>query len=597
MVKCKLSREDVAALEVVADAKPAFSNNLVTDHIDLKWILKRKKQQTAATTPSAGSSPNNATPSPTAEKGQDQAANSSGDKTEEKFTYAPPPCPLLTLHSLDASEPPPLGSTLINSPRSAFVILRNGYNVAQLCQVDKQKYFNDGLLDGVTVETVQMRIATENRRRAERLFSLLAEYDNLASQSSMDEVVEAIRHHKYAAVEETDQNVERIRSIPHYVHAGKLDLSVLDGDCVDVLVKSRDKTMGEIRRVLNQRDKILQHEIELERRVREKERKQAEESRRAQEATIAARDERAQEQRKKRIIVQDRVNKLLNDQQILTDQRRAAIVQERRTQEQRAAERKAFDRCAAATLAEARARRRENAKQQEAMMAEERKEVLVEKGELQSRIHARQLQLKKEELVARSLEFNERARRRREFIEKTAAQRKQEQREALDAVLEITEARAREFERQRERRREEKKRTAAERAARGATTRANAEQIKRMRLIELEEEYSRKLRDIEVAQQERLEQLAFENEQAAQIHIEKMQEQQRSVSAFEFRSVGYVNSNHSKTSWLERENLKRETLTRHVRQEREAMARARDRVVSELDQEEIRRKKQEEFVL
>lgn len=598
-----MSRDDIAALEVVADPKARFQHKLCIHNVDLRWILKRtevppstdtsRQQSRAQTAIEASADVGGADSSAAGHPNRPQSASNDTNKSRKhELTFVDAP-PLLSLDMLDTSTAVEDKSVLLNSPRSIFVVLKNGLSVHEICAVSKQQYFNDGLLDGVTVETVQMRIAAENERRGQKFQVLLREYRNLCSNSSCEEVVDAIRSHRYGFENEQSKNSEQLRSIPHYAHAGKLDISVLDTDCIDVMVKSRGRTLNEIRRVLNQRDKVLHQAIDKERSLFEKEANQERESKRVQQQQQNIREEKAHEFRAKRERVQERVKLLIGSQDERREQRREAMIVEREVHEQRAAERKALDRHASEQLIGFREKRRRRAREAQESMLEERRSKILEKQDFVTKIHERQMQLKKEELNKRSVQFNKLANERRSVIREITENEYHTRVTKMLDVEEKAEERTREFNHVREVRQGAKRQAAEARAVRGAATRLNAEAIKMQRLAELERQHDEKLSNIEIAQREKHERLVLENEVSAQVRLEKTEEKKRSHSAMEFQYIGYMNSNHSKTTWMEREALKRKTLAGHVRQEREAMSRARDQVVSQLDQTEISRKKRD----
>lgn len=527
-------------------------------------------------------------------------------KGRKAFQFVPPPLDFLTLDMVDRSQvvlpsASPAESNmsvtggkapvLINTPRSAFVLLKNGFSLSDLCGVPVQEYYNKALLDGATLETVKMRIAAEDERRAKRFNSLLKVYAQLCSHVSREEVVDAIRAHKYAEDIHKEEDEERLRSIPHYAHAGKFDLTILDSDCIDVLQKSRARTMMEIRRSMDQRDRLQKHSIEKENDLMEREKAAQEEFMRVQQDNSVARAERAEQLKARRGEVERRVEKLLQTQEELTEMRRQALIEQDQLLSQRAKEKKELQKTASLVMIDERERRRRQVREENSAMMEERRAELIQKAEMQALMKERENELKRARQLERSRAKTEHAEKRRQTIkqlsEEAAAARKQKQFE----METMAEARAEEFGRRRQLRQIAKRIRANQKAERTAAIREQGEHIKQHRMEELEREYQEKLKGIEQAQEEKKERIILTKEMNAQVQLEKVEEKERASMADEFSKIAYVSSSNAKQRWMERAEQKREVLTAHVRQEREAMMRAKEQVFLEMEAEEIRRRK------
>jgi hypothetical protein len=521
------------------------------------------------------------------------------------FQFAPPPLDFFTLDMLDRTQVVlPSSSTdnnmsvtggkapvLINTPRSAYILLKNGFSLSDLCGVPVQEYYNKALLDGATLETVKMRIAAEDERRAKRFNSLLKVYSQLCANVSREEVVDAIRAHKYAEDIHKEEDEERLRSIPHYAHAGKFDLTILDSDCVDVLQKSRARTMMEIRRSMDQRDRLQKHSIEKENDLMERERAAQEEFLRVQQDNSVARAERAEQLKARRGEVERRVEKLLQTQEELTEMRRQALIEQDQLLSQRAKEKKELQKTASLAMIDERERRRRQVREENSSMMEERRAELIQKAEMQALMKERENELKRARQMERSRAKTEHAEKRRQTIkqlsEEAAAARKQKQFE----MESMAEARSEEFARRRQLRQIAKRIRANQKAERTAAIREQGEHIKQHRMEELEREYQEKLKGIEQAQEEKKERIVLTKEMNAQVQLEKVEEKERATMADEFSKIAYVSSSNAKQRWMERAEQKRVVLTAHVRQEREAMMRAKEQVFLEMEAEEIRRRK------
>ena len=628
-----LSRDDIAAMEVVCDRKAAFSHRLNLSRIDVRWILDLKgdkkglppRSRSTATSATHSARGDNDRPK-TSEtldnispvKEGDQAPSSVADPDDyaalhsarssatgmstassvrrghKRFRFVNPPTTFLTLRDLDRTQviDPKDAQPLINSPRSAFIVLKNGYSMMDVCGVPAQEYYNKALLDGVTVETVKMRIAAEEERRIKKFNSLLSAYDSLCREAEREEVVEAIRTHKYAEDLTREEDEARLKEIPHYAHPGNLDLTVLDSDCVDVLQKSRSRTLQEIRRSLDQRDRLLKQSIERETAVMEKERQAAMETQRVQMEAARARDEKANQQKERRREVERRVEKLLQSQAELTEVRRAELLQEQEHQANRVKEKKKLEKYASVAMIADRDQRRKQVRQQQEQLLEEKRENLLQRQELQAKMKERELQLKRQAAAERSQIRNEIAEKRRETIRQLSEKAALDREEKQLTMEEEAEIRAREYARMREIRQERKRERQQKKSERTSYIRQQGDQIKRHRLMELERDYQEKLRGIELAQREKEDRAALEKEMAAQVHLEKQEEKERAMNANEFHKVAYVSGSNAKQRWMERSQQKRKVLSSQVRQEREAMIRAKTQVFNEIERQEIKRRKE-----
>jgi hypothetical protein len=159
-------------------------------------------------------------------------------------------------------------------------------------------------------------------------------------------------------------------------------------------------------------------------------------------------------------------------------------------------------------------------------------------------------------------------------------------------MAEETENRAVEFAELKHERMEVKRARLAAKQERGAAARAVAEVKKAQRVATLEDGFRLKEESLREVMGDREREHNLKRERMTQARLERTLEKERAASATEFHYVGYVEANQKKTAWLEREAQKRRTLSSHVRQEREALDRARAQVLSEIDVEERVKRRQ-----
>jgi len=316
-----ITTDDIAALVVVANPNAPFQSKLNRRHIDIEWILwrdadgdspprfRQANNPISASMTSLGrprsvqrDEPHRSddagdedgghkalTPAPQSIAGSSVAGSESRRRRRsplDEGVCAPSPERVRARHERNMANPKTLrdidftgmspetveeGQILLSSPRSVLVVLKNGLGVEDLLAPPQRAIRNQALLDGVSQDAVRLRLKSEADRREVRRQMMLAEYDKLASAVDREDVVNAMRDHFFSEFRQDKANVSSVRRMKPLVPAGKLDLSLLDEECVAIVEKARAAGANEIRRTIEQVQRQKARTLEKERSLLETE--------------------------------------------------------------------------------------------------------------------------------------------------------------------------------------------------------------------------------------------------------------------------------------------------------------------------------------
>lgn len=615
-----LNREDIAALTVVADGHRSHGLNL--DHIDLGWILADPPEEISSTASSSrrrhagASSASSDCPAPvmqleyrdssvpegmlqersldTPAPAQDTASSKQTSMSRDRSPSAT--FGILNLTALDHEAICPRNPrhVLLDSPRSVFIVLSNGYSVESLCRADPQVFYNEALRTGVPLDMVNLRIAADNKRRSQRYLQLRDAYIKLREKNDLNEVVSAVRDQKYGVEVEAVRNRRAMASIPRYAYHGGEDLGLLDEDCRRVLEHSRSSVIDEVRRALELHEKKLQQSIQAEAKLLSNS-TTFEAEKRVEEMKERDRRQRSVAIQKRTEEFRQRIQRIRQEQEEHSEDLRQRVELKEREHEEFRLHQTELRRMEVAAGAEHQHHKRMSIKEQVHQRDEERREELIRKAEYMAKLHQRDLERKRQQKAKESMEMQEINEGRSRAIRQIAAMQLEEKRLKSEDAIERSNQRAAEFKQSRAMRFEARKKLLAERAERGAVARRIAEEKRDARAKETAEEYERKQQFIADVAEEHRQQLTLQKELSKQTRLVQLEDQQRCKSVSLFRSVAYLADAAAKASWLERENKKRDLLALQVRQEREALHRARDLMQRQAEEAEIERRKQTTF--
>lgn len=557
-----ISVDDIAALAVIANRDAPFNHRIDRQYVDVRWILDCDADGTSPVRFRHGSR----TVSP-----------------ERKHAAAPKPKTLATLDCSKSIADVPDSAALINSPRSALVILKNGFAVADLLGVPEKAIRNQALLDGATGDAVKLRLKADAKRRETRREIVAVEYAKLCDAADRDAVVEAIRDHHFAMLRQQKKNDEATRKLEPLAPGGKLDLTLLDDECVDVVKQSRARAAEELRRVVNQqqrqKERLLRKEEEMLR-AQSALAGEAQNSNVHRDRAIRAKVRAVRQHQQRQA---ERSTRNLAAQRDKEEMKRSTLLAKMDESLGRASLHRTMTMHATTDLVEDRERRRAEVRDRERLMLEERRDDVEQKASLKDRLMRRNIELRDEALRQKRIESEEVAARRREELKKSAAAQAAA-REAKSLTLqEEAEIRAAEIAEAKAARLEAKKQRALDKEVRRRAAHEAREEKRKQMLAELDEAQRRKEEAIATAEEERKRAIVIANEQMSQVRLERAEEQRRAKSVAEFKYVGYVSANNHKTEWIEREAEKRKTVAAHMRQEREALLRAKDDVLHDLE--------------
>ena len=485
---------------------------------------------------------------------------------------------------------------MLNSPRSALVVLKQGYSVADLCQVKPSEFIIQGSLEGATSETIEMRIVAENKRRSNRYKKCLNEYIRLCQSVAFTDLVRAIREHKYGEDEQRQENRECLAQVPLFAHGGKQDLTILDPDHLNVLLLARDRTVKDIRRSLELKEKNLDLFVAKEQAVLAKD-VPLEKLRQQQEEVVLERRAHNVELQKRSKLFRERVERVTREQEAHIQERRERMEQRHQEQEEIQERRRAEKAAAEEVKRQQTEERLKSVRQQLQISEEERRVTLLGKAELTAKLQQRERQRKKEIMEAHAQECKRITEQRLSIIRNLAEIETDERRQRAESVLEKSSDRLKGFAELKQLRLEAKKHFSHEKEERRAAARRNAEEARLRHLRELEENFDQQQRNIAEMEKERQMRLELKSEMAKQTRITQLEEKERCMSALEFKYIGYQGNSMSKTRWLELEAEKKHVLSSHAKQEREALFRAKELVLKKIEEEEILRRKRESYNL
>eukprot|EP00759_Apiculatamorpha_spiralis_P043699 PhF_6_TR40950/c1_g1_i1/m.61975 len=552
-----MNATDIAALEVLSHPNPSLKHNIPMKYIDIKWLH-------AASVHSA-------------------AFDDCGKRTICDFDED---------YFLRVERPDPL-HVLIDSPRSVLVLLRNGCLIEQLCKTNPQKFHTQGMIEGVDPELIQLRIRHDEQKRKAYLKFIREEYDDLVHENP---------HHgdliqrMFLAEKETRSTLSPERQIaPLYAAPGKLPVHILNDDNFETLRHARSRTEDEVHRLLS-----LRQRIQIGSKIRER----ASQMRATRaEHEIEIRNEiKVQELREKGLLIaeryklaQEKAQKLKQEQSEQVERSRVAIEnREKRIQER------------LLKLNESKAE--ENKK-----LFEEKREKMKMKTETHRQVQltkiletdARRQEIerhKAQELVERQATMKE--------VQKQKAEKQKERqgrtKELYDAILESRRQRAEQREHEAQERLEEfeamkselqhkRAHKAVNKEMKRLEARAKVEEMQKQHVVDMiqaiseKEEHAHKV----LLEQERKHKLQAEENRLKS--MDQKDELSRRALVREFEHAAKTHMYEERSNKLHTELKRRKVLTIQVRQEREAVLRAKDKVLGDMDLQDVRRRKDDSF--
>ena len=581
-----ISADDIAALVVVADRAAPFSDHLKRKFIDIHWVLDRDSDGTVRPSRILGPVSPHKSRSPDRKK---LSGDQPDDAADGSLAAAPSSKPKrLSLVDLDLSKAaedyPKRAPALITSPRSALIILRNGFGVADLIGVQKKAICNQALLDGASKGAVQLRLEADLRRRELRREMLMAEYAALTRNAPMDDVVEAMRDHYFAAVRDDKRNLVASRvTLDPLVPVPARDAALFDDECVDRLKDIRNRAADELTRIIDQKERQRLRTLRKEEQLLLQQQYLAGDAKQSnihRDRILAARRAAAQA---KATADAERSRRLIEAQKDKVEQRRVALLERRDIVDERAVNRRSLSRIATKSVIQAQVERREVVRQTERELIETRRDEVEAKAQFKSLLHQRNVEKREEELARRRRENEERLVLKREQLHQAALDLEAKREHQMVELVQEADRRQAEIIEARKMRKEARKERVVAKQERLTTTKAAREAQRKERLAELDREYEAKREMLDRAETERLRSIVVNNEKMALVRFERAEEQARAKSVSEFKYVGYVSANHHKSEWIDREFNKRRQLGLQMRQEREAIGRSKDEMLTEID--------------
>ena len=161
-----ITERDINALQVICTTRKKWSLPFDTSHIDISWVFRTE-----------------CTEEPTCEEEEEDGdfvevhtraaprvptSTASSRRSSKSYTYKQR---MLTLDNFDddyfvgcvrEGTAPDASDELVTSPRSALVLLQNGFTVKKLCKVPKETVYAEACLEGIP-----RRIAKERHRHVE----------------------------------------------------------------------------------------------------------------------------------------------------------------------------------------------------------------------------------------------------------------------------------------------------------------------------------------------------------------------------------------------------------------------------------------------
>jgi hypothetical protein len=563
-----ISVNDVAALVVVANRGTNFNHKLPLRHIDIKWVLDVDNDGSSPARFRGCTSPK-----------REFAAQHGAHKSILDVDWT------LSEEAVDAE------TVLLTSPRSALVVLKKGFGVADLLATPQQRLHNQGLLDGSDAEAMRMRVAADRARRDLRREVVMADYSLLCEAAEREQVVEAMREAHFAAHRQDRMNVEAAASSKPLVPGGKLDLTLLDEDCLRATVEEQDRAARDMRRLLEQRERQRDASLNKERSIKQQHKQlagNAERSNVHRDRLILEKSAAAAQRRK---VVHDRVSEMKKSAVAAQEQKLVSIVDTREADDRRAQEQRKMTRIATVALFQSRDQRHGIVRERAREMMDDRRDA-VEAGLVEKHVfHDRQM---KQQVHDHRVKRTASERRLVERKDKVDTMRKDEadaRAAKLSGLVEAAEVRAKEFATTRLARQQDRSQRCEDRRARGRASRAVAASRRQQRMEELDTDFvesSAKFRETQARNAHASMVKGVEVRIARTDHLE---EQRRSASVNEFSNVGYIGGNSSKTAWISREAEKRRTLAAHIKAEREAISRARDDVLTTMNSDEVKQRR------
>lgn len=480
---------------------------------------------------------------------------------------------------------------MIDSPRSALVLLRNGVAVKDIVTVDPQPFYNEALIHGTPFEMVRLRVAAEASRRKQRYDQLLTEYVKLCETVSQEEVMNAMRRKEFGVEVETKQNKMRLSKFMRFSYAGKADMSLLDEDCLKVLEASRGKALDAVRRAMVLHERRMQYVLDCEERAKQFTLEAVHDEQRKQERMKI----QAEHIRKNDVSIQelkDRTKMLRERQEAEIEAKRQKLAEKERKHDDHAAVYLSATRSSSVSLIERAEERRTRIRDAAQEQERSRAETLKQKTDLLNRLHQRELERKQEIRERTRQETREWNDARKTAIKQLAELQEAERMSRIEQAMQQQEQRAEEHQQMRLEKMAARQREKEIRAERGRQSRQQAEEQRLARLEELEERCEQKVAYIQGTAEEKKKSQMLQQELARQSRAALLDDQQRVKRTSEFAALGCIEERKAKTGWLERESQKRVALTHQMKQEREALLRIRDTLLKQSEEETIRLRKE-----
>jgi len=214
-----MNTTDIAALEILAQPNPTIKHTVSLKNIDVKWLHGAAVHQ--------------------------QLFETSGKLNLMNFNEEYYNIPDRKSNDLQV---------LIDSPRSAIVILKNGCTVEQLCRTSIQKYRSEALIEGLEPQLMQLRIDHDEKKRQAYLSFLREEYTELCGRAtSHGDIIQRM----YLSERKMATEFSPARNIgPLYASPGKLPMHILNEENFAVLRVARSRAEDEVHRLLSLRQRL-----------------------------------------------------------------------------------------------------------------------------------------------------------------------------------------------------------------------------------------------------------------------------------------------------------------------------------------------------
>ena len=489
-----ISEKDINALQVICNINKKWKLPFDVWHINLRWVFRTNfdehpqhedeedechtPEQAAARTapvpadtagtpppgcddaPSSSPAPSPA-PSPPSHAAPEQAAPPSpqpaampdaAEGTPGEEGPAPSPSPqkrkkrMLTLENFNENyyveclkngvEPDPL-DTLITSPRSALIILRNGFTVRKMCKVPKANVYSQATLEGVSKRVAKERHMHWEERRVQQVTALRELYAITKAHISRNMLAYMVRNSAMSEKVRALQCVMSTRATSTVASPLATDTSrpnpdtterrnvrlvkekylglptaplVYDTDMQLLVGQIRVKCMSQSRQVLHLKKKLMQMAVEGEREMWAKGEKTREHMAACREKAAETAKATAGQVRQHTVELKRRVQSVREEE----ERRRAEVLQKLQDRERRAEDRMAVRR---GYHAEKHARhrdfmeaRRKSVKRASDEQAEERVQIALGKQRRVEDQHIREAALRdmrREELQQQRSKYNE----------------------------------------------------------------------------------------------------------------------------------------------------------------------------------------------